>query len=697
MDPEEPPSDGSYFGDVESDLSKSPTDSDSLPVDSKSNITKENIYEPLGEYLQTQYEEIERYKPGGFHPIHIGDYLDVDKNFEVLHKLGFGTSSTIWLCFDNYSRYYRAVKIFAADTSNLRWHDNAEVEALADRARDQGLPHHVIMPIDKFWLDGPNGHHLCQVLPVLGPNLLDRIQGAGLDTPEYLKDLCYNLASTVNYLHQNGIVHGDIRPQKIMRVIASQWMWKVTRAELFEKYISKPETRKLKPLIRTFAHHGPRYLVARADLGALECAFRTDRVALTDFGQVCQSSALLNPAIVHRSGYSAPEIRHFDVTGGTWSDVWSLGACLYLLRTGREILPRMESTSTLLGWLGWVFGPRFWHFNRILDIRADIVKPDRMEFLDSNVGKVVRYAYIWIDDLKKTTSRYRRTDSKRTFRKAVRDHLDSAASDSDDGDSEDEFTLSPDWDPDWKAKISTRPRRNKAFIPGTGNGWDLLLQDREDRLGFPNLLHEFLSIEETWHEMPETMRSRGLLSSGIQRVRPRSRTSTSPSPKKDPEDTSRARSRSSSRPPSTSLRTPRRSARIKRRAPEGTSSCHSAKKQRAENEMAIVHPEVDDRDQVSCTETSDGMIEYVYRMQRSEVDVFADLLLSMLQPSPGRKCASVDKAEEWSTLSVVRYPRPEERTTVKKALKHAWFGSRNGKPEKTAVEVNTDEYEGFLI
>ena len=45
-------------------------------------------------------EELSRYCPGGYHPIHLHDALD-NGRYEVLHKLGFGAFATVWLARDN--------------------------------------------------------------------------------------------------------------------------------------------------------------------------------------------------------------------------------------------------------------------------------------------------------------------------------------------------------------------------------------------------------------------------------------------------------------------------------------------------------------------------------------------------------------------------------------------------------------------
>ena len=43
-------------------------------------------------------ESLDRYRPGGYHPVHIGDVYD--EKYRVLHKLGYGSHSTVWFARD---------------------------------------------------------------------------------------------------------------------------------------------------------------------------------------------------------------------------------------------------------------------------------------------------------------------------------------------------------------------------------------------------------------------------------------------------------------------------------------------------------------------------------------------------------------------------------------------------------------------
>ena len=43
-------------------------------------------------------EYLDGYRPGGYHPVHLGDVYH--ERYKVLHKLGFGSYSTVWIARD---------------------------------------------------------------------------------------------------------------------------------------------------------------------------------------------------------------------------------------------------------------------------------------------------------------------------------------------------------------------------------------------------------------------------------------------------------------------------------------------------------------------------------------------------------------------------------------------------------------------
>ncbi|CAH0043643.1 unnamed protein product [Clonostachys solani] len=61
-------------------------------------------------------EEVERYEKGGFHPVHLGDRYDKGR-YRIVHKIGSGGYSTVWLAFDSQLLTWVALKIVEADKS----------------------------------------------------------------------------------------------------------------------------------------------------------------------------------------------------------------------------------------------------------------------------------------------------------------------------------------------------------------------------------------------------------------------------------------------------------------------------------------------------------------------------------------------------------------------------------------------------
>ena len=51
-------------------------------------------------------EDMSKYRPGGFHPVRLGDTFK-DGRYKIHHKLGWGGYSTVWLAKD---KKYAAVK-----------------------------------------------------------------------------------------------------------------------------------------------------------------------------------------------------------------------------------------------------------------------------------------------------------------------------------------------------------------------------------------------------------------------------------------------------------------------------------------------------------------------------------------------------------------------------------------------------------
>lgn len=150
-------------------------------------------------------EPLEEYQDGGYHPIHLGDTLGASDRYRVIHKLGHGGFGTVWLCRDMQDPGYVAVKVMAGDVAP---------ETLPDLTLtrwDRSAPgaEYIAIPLDSFSIVGPNGSHQCIVLPVLGPCISpDLWLRLKKDPGPVLREMAYQTALAMNFLHKHGLCHG---------------------------------------------------------------------------------------------------------------------------------------------------------------------------------------------------------------------------------------------------------------------------------------------------------------------------------------------------------------------------------------------------------------------------------------------------------------------------------------------------------
>lgn len=172
-------------------------------ISSESTGTCDNIeYMPLEDV-----EKLERYRPGGYHPIAIGDHLH--GRYDIVHKLGFGTYSTTWLARDQKTMKYVAVKIAIA-AGDLQESKILQLLGLA-ATKDKVHPGEAIISpvLDEFFLHGPNGKHRCFVTVPAMMSLAEAKDASytRLFRLPVAKAIATQIVQAVAFLHDQGIVH----------------------------------------------------------------------------------------------------------------------------------------------------------------------------------------------------------------------------------------------------------------------------------------------------------------------------------------------------------------------------------------------------------------------------------------------------------------------------------------------------------
>jgi serine/threonine protein kinase len=173
-------------------------------------ITKSSIlYEPIEDV-----ERMENYPAGGYQPVTIGDCLN--DRYQVIHKLGHGTYSTIWLARDERLSRYVAVKVCTADSKSP---ENDVLSKLSNPRLSSKIGRAMIPSIlDKFSVQGPNGDHVCLVTSPARMSLSDAKNGLWirLFQLEVARVLAAQLVIDVDYIHSQGFVHGDLHRGNIL-------------------------------------------------------------------------------------------------------------------------------------------------------------------------------------------------------------------------------------------------------------------------------------------------------------------------------------------------------------------------------------------------------------------------------------------------------------------------------------------------
>lgn len=164
-------------------------------------------------------EEIEDYQPGGYHPISIGDTFDQGR-YRILHKLGFGGSSTVWLARDQREGKdcgkIVTLKAMRADISSQSPGEIPEL-AISQTLIESLPPSHSadFQPVDHhFLVQGPNGSHRFLIYPLAGPSILamsdspGRVAGSRRLRADLARKVAKQTATTLHHMHSAGVVHG---------------------------------------------------------------------------------------------------------------------------------------------------------------------------------------------------------------------------------------------------------------------------------------------------------------------------------------------------------------------------------------------------------------------------------------------------------------------------------------------------------
>ncbi|KAI1073810.1 kinase-like domain-containing protein [Whalleya microplaca] len=637
-----------------------------------------------GEHHQTNsipdyahVENPERYIHGGFHPIHLGEFIDAGERFKVEHKLGYNESSTTWLCFDYLKGYWVGVQIFVADGASEDSRGLSALQLFRDHPREKLESNYIFPPLGHFCIDGPNGIHFCLVLPFLGPALSYRLSGIGLDTPELLTSLCFQASIGLKYLHEKGICHGDFTPDNMRLQIDTTAMGGTNTHDI----LGKPRHWNLEDPSNSKTNGSqPRYLVEPVNIYDIEKRFRTGRVAIVGFGKSYSVTEIPQTESSDKN-YDPPEVRLHKKPAGRASDIWSLAASIHLLRSRRPLLDRLDSKAGVVSWLSWAFGPFPAESQESLKefLNDDFIAPCEVDA--STRSPLVS----WGDDAEEVPVQWH--DLPREWAEYRRELLPMLL-----GSHAEQYSRRA------RRGTSKHNEDRDSFLPvylvSSQQRWRDALKEREECTGYRSLIHEDLSRERVWYRETESLRNEQYndqVEAASKMKKPdisettldsnecmvNDTTSQDPSDqvvsshalkspilniskggddekhdeKPDPEDP---------HPSATGSTAPERGSPSRKRHLTEPDRQYCPPSKRYRSKYVAEHTL---RDQIECTEIED-MTKFAYRLPKKEVDVLGDLLLGMLKTDP------------------------KERIGIVEVVSHKWFGDRWAQHHN---EPSTDE------
>ncbi|PWY88291.1 protein kinase [Aspergillus heteromorphus CBS 117.55] len=281
---------------------------------------RESVYQ-----WQEYVEDLECYQPGGYHPTHIGDQ-HCNGRYEVVHKLGWGSYSTVWLARDHKESRYVALKIIVASSSE-NCSEGRILRGLAAGKADHPGKSFVSSLLDEFFIDGPNGRHLCIVSEAAGCSLDRSKNGSStwLFPADVARAISAQLLLGLEFIHSCGIVHGDLHPSNIL--FTSSNLDGLTLEELYQRM---GEPRKV-PVERLDKQpngpQAPNYAFMPAMIFTSAEDVVDARVVIADFGEAfvkTEERKKLNTPILLQ-----PPEAFFNEQVDEAVDVWTLGCTLY--------------------------------------------------------------------------------------------------------------------------------------------------------------------------------------------------------------------------------------------------------------------------------------------------------------------------------------------------------------------------------
>ncbi|MBK9279181.1 MAG: serine/threonine protein kinase [Candidatus Obscuribacter sp.] len=223
---------------------------------------------------------------------HEPDTILQDGRITVVKQLAFGGLSAIYLVQDRHKELRVLKEAVVPASMELNNRDAAELALKREVAILSQLQHKNIVRVTDHFVEGE--HHYMLLEHVAGQDLRQLVRQKGPQSQSSVLDWAIQIAQALEYLHhwQPPIMHRDLTPENI---------------------------------------------VLKND----------GTIVIIDFGASNQFLGTMTGTIIGKQSYMAPE--QYQGKANCQSDVYSFGATLHFLLTGKDPVPLTESSPALYG------------------------------------------------------------------------------------------------------------------------------------------------------------------------------------------------------------------------------------------------------------------------------------------------------------------------------------------------------------
>ncbi|KAF9480296.1 CMGC protein kinase [Pholiota conissans] len=262
-------------------------------------------------------ERFDEFLTGQYYPVNIGDVYN--SKYQVLGKLGFGTTSTVWLARHLEEHKYVALKVYMRGEGE----EELEVYAHLSKANPSHRGYrHVRTILDTVKLQRNGEDYNCLAMKPMWDSWKDMLRRNPTHrfTDLLLKSGLAQLFLALDYLHTEcHLVHTDIKADNILQELVDQSVLKsFTEAEM--------ETPSARKIVNGVPVYASRQFDLPNDFGG---------VVLSDFGSAVRGDKKRNHD-AQPNVYRSPEVMLMT----EWSypvDIWNVGVMIWDLYEGRHL------------------------------------------------------------------------------------------------------------------------------------------------------------------------------------------------------------------------------------------------------------------------------------------------------------------------------------------------------------------------